>query len=74
MRGEKIVVPYEGTHIRMSVMGRVCLRTGEFSALMFSRGDTQVFLDHANQEIGFQQTRNILICDAAPWHKSKSLN
>lgn len=77
LRGEKIVVPYEGTHVRMSVTGIVCPRTGEFYALMFNHTDTQVmqvFLDHANQDIQFQRKRNILICDNASWHKSASLD
>lgn len=77
LRGEKIVVPYQGTHIRMSVTGIVCPRTGEFHALMFSHTDTQVFqvfLDRANRDIQLQRKRNILICDNASWHKSSSLN
>ncbi len=77
LRGEKITVPYEGTHIRMSVTGMVCPRTGEFYALVFSHTDTQVFqifLDHANQDIQLQRKRNILICDNASWHKNASLN
>jgi transposase len=77
LRGEKITVPYQGTHIRMSVTGMVCPRTGEFYALMFSHTDTQVFqifLNHANQDIQLQRKRNILICDNASWHKNASLN
>lgn len=77
MRGEKISVPYEGSHVRMNVTGMVCPRTGEFYALMFTHTDTQVFqvfLDHANADIPLQRKRNILICDNASWHKSSSLN
>ena len=77
LRGEKITVPYQGTHIRMSVTGMVCPRTGEFYALMFSHTDTQIFqifLDHANQDIQPQRKRNILICDNASWHKNASIN
>ena len=71
------MAPYQGTHIRMSVTGMVCPRTGEFYALMFSHTDAevfQVFLDHANQDIQLQRKRNILICDNASWHKGASLN
>ena len=74
LRGEKITVPYQGTHIRMSVTGMVCPRTGEFYALMFNHTDTQVFqifLDHANKDIQPQRKRNILICDNASWHKKR---
>jgi transposase len=77
MRGEKIVVPYKGSHVRMNVTGMVCPRTAEFYSLMFTHTDTkvfQVFLDHANSDIRLQRKRNILICDNASWHKSASLN
>ncbi len=75
-KGEKLRLPYEGTHIRMSATGTVCPRTGEFYALMFSRSDTeifQIFLDHANEDIRFERKRNLLIMDNATWHKSKSI-
>jgi transposase len=77
MRGEKIVVPYEGSHVRMNVTGMICPRTGEFYSLMFTHTDTQVFqvfLDHANTDIRLERKRNILICDNASWHKNSSLN
>ncbi len=66
-------MPYESAHLRMSVSGMVCPRTGEFSALMFSHTDTQVFLDYANQDLQLQRKRNILFCDNASWHKNASL-
>lgn len=75
-KGEKIRLPYEGTHIRMSATGTVCPRTGEFYALMFSHSDTeifQIFVDHANEDICFERKRNLLIMDNASWHKSKSI-
>ncbi|MBI4965807.1 MAG: IS630 family transposase [Desulfomonile tiedjei] len=75
-KGEKIRLPYEGTHIRMSATGTVCPRSGEFHALMFSHSDTEIFrifLDHANEDIGFERKRNLLIMDNASSHKSKSI-
>ncbi len=75
-KGEKIRLPYQGTHLRMSVTGSVCPRTGEFYALIFSHSDTEVFqtfLDHANRDISFERKRNLLILDNAAWHKRKSL-
>ena len=75
-KGEKIRHPYQGTHLRMSVTGTVCPRTGEFYALIFSHSDTEVFqtfLDHANRDISFERNRNLLILDNATWHKRKSL-
>jgi transposase len=77
LRGEKILQPYEGSHIRMSATGTVCPRTGEFYALIFSHSDTeifQIFLDHANSDISFERKRNILILDNASWHRSKKIN
>jgi putative transposase len=72
LRGEKIRIPYQGAHIRRSVSGLVCPRTGEFYSLIFNHTDRQVFqafLDHANQDLQFERRRNILILDNASWHK-----
>ncbi len=76
-KGSKIRHPYQGTHIRMSVTGLICPRTGEFYALMIPHSNTkvfQIFLDYANSDIVFKRPRNLLILDNASWHKSKSLN
>lgn len=76
-KGKKIRVAYEGAHIRMNVTGVVCPRTGEFFSLIFSHSDTeifQIFLNHANTDVDIQRKRNILICDNASWHRSKSLD
>ena len=76
-KGDKIRQPYCGAHIRMSVTGVVCPRTGEFYALEFSHSDAQIFrifLEHANRDIPFQRRRNVLILDNASWHKSTSLD
>jgi transposase len=76
-KGEKATVTHNGDHIRMNVTGMVCPRTGEFYALEFSHSDTEIFqafLDNANNDIHLQRRQNILICDNASWHKSKSLN
>jgi transposase len=72
LRGEKIRVPYQGSHIRRSVSGIVCPRTGDFYSLIFNHTDRQVFqafLDHANEDIKFERPRNILVLDNASWHK-----
>jgi len=77
MKGDKILQPYSGAHLRMNVTGVVKPRTGEFYALEFSHSDTevfQVFLEHVNRDISFDRTRNLLILDNASWHKSKSLD
>jgi transposase len=76
-KGEKTRVTHNGDHVRMNVCGMVCPRTGQFYALEFSHSDRetfQCFLDHANADIQLERPRNLLICDNASWHKSKSLN
>lgn len=76
-KGDKILQPYSGAHIRMNVTGLVKPRTGEFYALEFSHSDTEIFrifLEHANCDISFERPRNLLILDNASWHKSKSLD
>ncbi len=74
--GEKTRVTRNGEHLRRSATGMVCPRTGQFYALMFQHSDTeafQIFLDHSNRDVTMDRRRNLLICDNASWHKSKSL-
>lgn len=74
-KGEKTRVTKNGDHLRMSVTGMVCPRTGQFFALEFTHSDGEIFqtfLDHANQEVKLERPRNLLICDNASWHKAKS--
>lgn len=66
-----------GDHLRMSVLGAVCPRTGEFFAIEASHCDTdvfQAFLDEAARTIKPVRKKNFLILDNASWHKSKSIN
>jgi transposase len=66
-----------GDHVRLSVIGMVCPRTGEFFAIEASHCDTEIFqdfLDDAARTITPTRQRNILIVDNASWHKRKSLN
>lgn len=75
-KGQKGRVTRNGDHIRMNVTGMVCPRTGQFYALEFSHSDTEVFqafLMHANEDVQLERERNLLICDNASWHKSKSI-
>jgi len=76
-KGEKARMTKNGGHLRMSVAGMVCPRTGQFYALEFSHSDSvvfQTFLRHANRDITRSRPRNLLICDNASWHKLKSLD
>jgi transposase len=75
-KGEKITVTKNGDHLRMNVTGVINPRIGCFYGLEFSHNDTEVFqtfLDHANADVQFHRSRNLLIMDNASWHKSKSL-
>jgi transposase len=77
LRGEKIFQPYQGTHVRMSVTGTVCPRTGELYSLIYSHSDAAIFqnfLDNANNDIQFERPRNLIILDNANWHKGKKTN
>jgi transposase len=74
-KGSKPTIPYSGQHYRVSVMGAVRPRDGEFAALLVTTGNSllfQVFLDHLNQQID-PQRRTILILDNASFHKVKHL-
>lgn len=76
-KGAKPRVTKNGDHVRMNVGGMICPRTGEAFLLEMSHSDREMFqvlLDMANEHIVLQRPRNILICDNASWHKSKSLD
>jgi transposase len=75
-RGQNGRVTKNGDHLRRNATGMVCPRTGQFYALILSHSDKecfQAFLDHANRDIRFERSRNLLICDNASWHKNKPL-
>jgi transposase len=77
LKGSKPRVTHNGDHIRLTILGTVCPRTGEFFAIEASHCDTdvfQVFLDEAAGSITPTRKRNILILDNASWHKHKSLH
>jgi transposase len=77
IKGTRPRVVHNGDHIRLSILGTVCPRSGEFFAIEASHCDTdvfQVFLDEAAKSITPTRKRNILILDNASWHKRKSLN
>ena len=77
LKGSKPRVVHNGDHIRLTILGTVCPRSGEFFAIEASHCDTdvfQVFLDETASSITPTRKRNILILDNASWHKRKSLN
>jgi len=77
MKGTRQKVVHNGDHVRLTILGTVCPRTGEFFAIEASHCDTdvfQAFLDEAAQSVIPTRRRNILILDNASWHKRKSLD
>lgn len=77
LKGSKPRVVHNGDHIRLSILGMVCPRKGEFFAIEASHCDRdvfQVFLNEAATSITPTKKRNILILDNASWHKGKKLN
>ena len=74
-KGTTPTTPATGLHVRESVVGAVCPRTGEMTSLVVDGMDTivfQVFIDvFAAQTAG---RKIVLVMDNASWHKSKSLN
>ncbi|HUJ67903.1 MAG TPA: IS630 family transposase [Syntrophorhabdales bacterium] len=77
VRGSRPRVAHNGDHTRLTILGCVCPRTGDFFAIEASHCDTdvfQAFLDEAATSIIPTKKRNILILDNASWHKRKSLN
>lgn len=77
MKGSKPSVVRNGNHVRLSILGTVCPRTGEMFAIEASHCDTdvfQAFLDEAARSIRPTRQRNILVLDNASWHKRKSLD
>lgn len=77
-KSDRIKSPYQGIHLRQSVLGAVCPETGRCAALVFNHCDREVFqafLDHLAQVVPEDPTRRqLLIMDNASWHKVKSLN
>lgn len=76
-KGSNPRVTKNSDHVRMNVSGMICPRTGEAFLLEFTHSDREMFqalLDEANKHIKFERKRNILICDNASWHKSKTLD
>jgi transposase len=74
-KGEKRSVPYAGVHIRETIIGGICPKTGEFQAIQVPYCDKeifQIFLDYLSENV--DKKRILLIMDNASWHKSKSLN
>lgn len=77
-KGTKTKIGYRGTHIRRSVIGAVCPKTGQFYSHIWNGVDTKVFqkfLDDMATQIPKKEGITQIIClDNASWHIAKKLN
>ena len=74
-RGERPLCPFSGNHIRESIVGAVCPKTGEFLSLIIPFMNKEVFQLYLDEFAKQTRGRNVLlILDNATWHKASSLN
>jgi len=75
VKGSKVKTTRTGIHLRESVVGAVCPKSGALSALVINHVDTDVFQVFLDQLASDTKGRNILlVLDNASWHKAKKLN
>ena len=75
-KGSKPTVPYDGCHLRQSIIGAVQPECGAIEALAVPYTDTdvfQIFLDQLAQRTATSK-RIVLVIDNASWHHAAKLN
>ena len=76
-KGSKPSVPYDGCHLRQSIIGAVQPQTGMLEALAVPYTDTpvfQIFLDQFAARTKASNKRIVLVLDNASWHHAAVLN
>lgn len=76
-KGSKPTIPYEGCHLRQSVVGAVAPDTGELQALAVPYTDTaifQLFIDQLATHTTNAGKRIVLVLDNASWHHAAGLH
>jgi transposase len=76
-KGTKPKVPYDGCHLRQSIVGAVEPTSGAFEALAVPYTDTtvfQIFLDSLAERTKTSNKQILLVIDNASWHHASSLN
>lgn len=76
-KGSKPTVPYEGSHLRQSIIGAVQPQSGSFEALAVPYTDTtvfQIFLDQLAKRTKQTNKRIVLVIDNASWHHAAGLD
>jgi transposase len=77
VKGSKPTVPYDGCHLRQSIIGAVQPKSGAFEALAVPYTDTsvfQIFVDQLAARTKLTGTRTILVLDNASWHHAAQIN
>lgn len=75
-KGTKPRVPYDGCHLRQSIVGAVEPTSGAFEALAVPYTDTtvfQIFLDTLAERTKNSNKQILLVVDNASWHHAASL-
>ncbi|MCB0320336.1 MAG: transposase [Bdellovibrionales bacterium] len=70
-------MPYDGYHLRQSVIGAVQPQSGILEALAVPHTDTgvfQIFLDQLAKRTESTKKRIVLVLDNASWHHATGLN
>jgi len=76
-KGSKPKIPYEGSHLRQSMIGAVQPHSGSFQALAVPYTDTdvfQIFLDQLATATKAIKKRILLVVDNASWHHAEKIN
>lgn len=76
-KGSKPTVPYDGSHLRQSIIGAVQPQSGALQALAVPYTDTAVFQLFVNQlakHTKSNKKRTVLVLDNASWHHAVCFN
>jgi transposase len=74
VKGSKVKTTRTGIHLRESIVGAVCPESGELSAIVIDRVDTEVFQAFIDQLAEHTKGRKVvLVLDNATWHKAVKL-
>jgi transposase len=76
-KGSKPTVPYDGCHLRQSIIGAVQPESGALETLAVPYTDTdvfQIFLDQLAKRTATSKKRIVLVVDNASWHHAAKLD
>lgn len=76
-KGSKPAVPYDGCHLRQSIIGAVQPLSGALQALAVPYTDTavfQIFINQLAEHTKSSNKRTVLVLDNASWHHAAKFN